>query len=92
MKEGQIMNQYQDGKCIRYEYKAKIDIDFDADKLLDGFDVNQDLVSLFDKIFTQALAQSIDELKLIVDNEEEPANVDIRVDVWDSNTTELDFG
>ena len=86
------MNQYQDGKCIRYEYKAKIDIDFDADKLLDGFDVNQDLVSLFDKIFTQALAQSIDELKLIVDNEEEPANVDIRVDVWDSNTTELDFG
>ena len=86
------MKQYQDGKCIRYEYKAKIDVDFDGDKLLDGFDVNQDLVSLFDKIFTQALAQSIDELKLIVDNEEEPANVDIRVDVWDSNTSELDFG
>ena len=66
-------------------------MDFDSDKLLDGFDVNQDLVSLFDKIFTQALGQSIDELKLIVDNEEELANVDIKVNIWDSNATELDY-
>jgi hypothetical protein len=82
---------YQDGRAISYKYTARLDVDFDSDKPLDGFDVNQDLVSLFDKIFTQALAQSIDELKLVVDNEEELANVDIKVNIWDSNTTELDY-
>lgn len=84
------MSQYQDGRAISYKYTAKLNVDFDSDKLLDGFDVNQDLVSLFDKIFTQALAQSVYKLKLVVDNEEELANVDIKVDIWNTNTTELD--
>ena len=83
------MSYYKDGRAVDYSYRAAMEIDFDSDKCLDGFKMNQDLVSLFDKIFTQALEQSIDQLKLIVNNEEELANVDVKVRIYNSDCSEL---
>ncbi len=58
---------------ITYDFQARIAVTFESDCPLEGFDVNQDLVSKFNSIFAQAIKEYNERyslMKLVLDASE----------------------
>ena len=58
---------------ITYDFKARIAVTFESVCPLEGFDVNQDLVSKFDSIFARAIKEYNERyslMKLVLDASE----------------------
>jgi hypothetical protein len=78
-----------DARELEIVFSANLNVLLESNQNLDGFDINQDLVSLFGKVFDQALEGCLDQLQLTVDNSDEPAYVDVDVQVKNSNVSDI---
>lgn len=78
-----------DARELEIVFSANLNVLLESNQNLDGFDINQDLVSLFGKVFDQALEGCLDQLQLTVDDSDEPAYVDVDVQVKDSNVSDI---
>ena len=77
-----------DARELELNFAAKINVMFQCNHDLDGFDINQDLVSLLNNTFDKALNESLDEMKLVLD-ECDDAVVEVQVDVKDSCLSDI---
>lgn len=77
-----------DQRQLEVKFTASMNILLESNENLNGFDTNQDLMSLFDKVFAQALEGCLDQLQLTVNYSDEPAYVDVGVSVVESNVSD----
>lgn len=77
-----------DARELELDFTAKINVMFESNYDLDGFDINQDLVSLLNDTFEQALNECLDEMKLVLDDCDD-AVVEVQVDVKDSCLSDI---
>ena len=81
---------------ITYDFKARIAVTFESVCPLEGFDVNQDLVSKFNNIFARAIKEYNERcsmMKLVLDASESVDSselVETSLNILDTNCSEVD--